>query len=83
MTCWFGEALGQNQKALGSRTTDQICWPQDVVAILAHDIELWFNGALRFSMTGSIHGEFMEHDYPDYGTLWITVQKVLGVKSSF
>lgn len=25
----------------------------------------------------------MEHDYLDYGMLWIAVQKTLGVKSSF
>lgn len=34
-------------------------------------------------MTESVHEEFMEHDYLDYGMLWIAVQKTLGVKSSF
>lgn len=44
-----------------------------------------FSGALRFrfSMTESVHEELMEHDYLDYGMLWIAVQKTLGVKSSF
>jgi len=34
-------------------------------------------------MAGSIHWEFTEDDYQDYGVLWTTVQKILSVKSSF
>lgn len=39
MTFCFREALVYKQKALGSRTINQIWWPKDVIALLGHDVK--------------------------------------------